>query len=56
MSATKVRNAIVSIEVRMKELAIETVKGHYMCLTVDHWTSKANQNNTGMTAHFIGSS
>ncbi len=37
----------------MKEIVIETMNGHSVRLTSDHWTSKANQNDIGITAHFI---
>ncbi len=47
---------IFGVEVKIKEKAIEIKNGHSVCLTIDHWTSNANLNNTGMTAHGIGSS
>ena len=31
------------------------MKGQLVALTIDHWTSQANQNYTGLTAHFINS-
>jgi hypothetical protein len=53
MSTKFLKDQITLIERRMKEYAISTLKGFSICLTVDHWTSKAHQNFTGLTAHFI---
>ena len=53
MSNIKVKETIINLENKMRNTAIETMKGHSVCFTLDHWTSKAHQNYTGMTGHFI---
>lgn len=53
MSNKKVKEIVINLENAMRNAAIEKMKGLSVCLTLDHWTSKAHQNYTGMTAHFI---
>lgn len=53
MSNKRMKDIIIRLEDAMRDAAIETMRGQSVCITMDHWTSKANQNYTGMTAHFI---
>lgn len=53
MSTKMLQDQIILLEMNMKQYAISMAKGHNICLTIDHWTSKAKQNYTGLTAHFI---
>jgi hypothetical protein len=53
MSNKKVKSIIINLESAMRDYAVKAVKGQSVCLTLDHWTSKAHHNYTGMTAHFI---
>jgi hypothetical protein len=40
----------------MKAEAVKACSGNVICMTMDHWTSIARHNYTGMTAHWIDSS
>ena len=53
MSNKKVKTNIINLDDTIRKAAIEKMKGESVCFTLDHWTSKANQNYTGMTGHFI---
>jgi len=53
MSNKKVKNIIITLEQKMRDAAVASMKGQSVCLTLDHWTSKAHHNYTGVTAHFI---
>jgi hypothetical protein len=53
MSNKKIKNIIIDLDSEIRNAATEAMKGLSVCLTLDHWTSKAHHNYTGMTAHFI---
>lgn len=53
MSRRKVQSMISHIEYLVRGKMVEELKGQAISVTLDHWTSKANQNYTGVTAHFI---
>ena len=54
MSARKkVKKNIALIDSLMRERMTEELEGKAISATVDHWTSKANQTFTGLTAHWI---
>ena len=53
MSNKKVKNIVIGLESAMRATFAESMRGLAVCCTLDHWTSKAHQNYTGMTAHFI---
>ena len=53
MSNIKVKNIVIELEHAMREAGIEKMKGLSVSFTLDHWTSKANQNCTGFTVHFL---
>ena len=53
MSNKKVKNIAIKLEAAMRDAAMDKMEGQCVCFTLDHWTSKANQNFTGFTAHFI---
>jgi hypothetical protein len=53
VSSKKIRTIIINLEDAMRVAAVEAMKDLSICLTLDHWTSKANQNYTGITGHFI---
>jgi hypothetical protein len=53
VSSKKMRSTIMNLEENMRQAAIDTMKGLSVCLTLDHWTSQAHHNYTGITGHFI---
>ncbi|CAB9520830.1 zinc finger, BED-type containing 1 [Seminavis robusta] len=53
MSNKKVKSIMINLEDAMRDAAIETMTGLSVNFTLDHWTSKRNENYTGVTAHFI---
>ena len=53
MSSKKVKSRIVEIEALMRDQMIDQLEGESVSVTLDHWTSKANDNYTGVTAHFL---
>ncbi|KAG7371366.1 hypothetical protein IV203_019936 [Nitzschia inconspicua] len=53
MGRHQIKQHILNLEGYMREASIKSMEGKSVSLTLDHWTSVANQNYTGMTAHFI---
>lgn len=53
VSSKKMRTIILNLDGAMRDAAVDAMKGLSVCLTLDHWTSRANQNYTGITGHFI---
>jgi hAT family dimerisation domain. len=54
LGPAKMQEHIELIELDMKNMAVKSlINCSSVCLTVDHWTSKANDNYTGLTAHYI---
>jgi len=53
MSNKKVKSIIINLDNAMRGRVIESMKGQSASFTLDHWTSKANENYTGITGHFI---
>jgi hypothetical protein len=43
----------MNLEENIRKAAIDTMKGLSVCLILDHWTSQAHHNHTGITGHFI---
>ncbi|KAG7370145.1 hAT family C-terminal dimerization domain containing protein [Nitzschia inconspicua] len=52
MGKHQIKQHILNLEGYMREASIKSMEGKSVSLTLDHWTSVANQNYTGMTAHF----
>ncbi|KAG7341230.1 hypothetical protein IV203_023181 [Nitzschia inconspicua] len=53
MSKHQIKQHVLNLESCMREASIKSMEGKSVSLTLDHWTSVANQNYTGITAHFI---
>ena len=53
MGPKNVREKIICLHDNMRRLVFDRMKGQTISLTIDHWTSMANQNYTGMTSHWI---
>ena len=53
MSNKKVKDCVLNLESFMRDSAVKKLEGLSVCVTLDHWTSKANQTYTGFTAHYI---
>jgi len=53
MSNRKVKAILLALEEAMRNKCVEMMAGEHVSITLDHWTSKANQNYLGITAHFI---
>ncbi|KAG7365975.1 hypothetical protein IV203_028645 [Nitzschia inconspicua] len=53
MSKHQIKQHVLNLESCMREASIKSMEGKSASLTLDHWTSVANQNYTGITAHFI---
>jgi hypothetical protein len=53
MGVKKIKEILINLDAKMGATSIDKMKNLSICLTLDLWTSKANQNYTGVTAHFI---
>jgi zinc finger BED domain-containing protein 1 (E3 SUMO-protein ligase ZBED1) len=53
MGNRRVKAIIMTLEAAMREASTAQLAGKDVSITLDHWTSKANQNYTGLTAHYI---
>lgn len=52
-SRKSVQECLIAKEATVRKAVIDAVNGSTVALTVDHWTSNAKHNYTGMTVHFI---
>ena len=53
MTKVKVMKRLLQIEQNIKCVFRKALKGQYVSITLDHWTSNANVNYIAQTAHFI---
>jgi hypothetical protein len=53
VSSKEIRSIIINLDGAIRSAAVEAMKGLSVCFALDHWTSQANQNYTGITGHFI---
>ncbi|KAG7367552.1 hAT family C-terminal dimerization domain containing protein [Nitzschia inconspicua] len=53
MTKHRIKRTISILEDYMREASIKSIEGKSVSLTLNHWTSDANQNYTGITAYFI---
>ena len=53
LSEISIKECLTAKEADVRKAVVQQAKGTTVSLTVDHWTSRAKHNYTGMTLHFI---